>query len=147
MGSTENLARSGCPEKLSGHDKCLLIRTAQKERRTPFGELRNKLGLQVGETTVRTILAQAGYHWRVARKKPFLSQCHRSLRITWARLYQQFSWRKVMGSDEAYIYVGDKHGHIFIMCCANEEFMESCLVPTFKQSIWVIKLLWCGVAL
>jgi len=39
-----------------------------------------------------------------------------------------------MWSDEAYIYVGDKHGHIFITRRANEEFMESCLVLTFKQS-------------
>ena len=74
MGSAKNLARSGRPEKLSDRDKRLLIKTTRKERRTPFGELRNKLGLQVGETTVRTILAQAGYHRRVARKKPFLSQ-------------------------------------------------------------------------
>ena len=134
MGSAKNLTCSGCPEKLSGRDKRLLIRTARKERWTPFGELRNKLGLQVGDTTVRTILAQAGYHRRVACKKPFLSQRHCSLHIAWACLYQQFLWRKVMWSDEAYIYVGDKHGHIFITRRANEEFMESCLVLTFKQS-------------
>ena len=81
MGSTKNLMCSGCPEKLSDCDKCLLIRTAWKEWWTPFGELRNKLGLQVGETTVHTILAQAGYHWRVACKKPFLPQSHCSLCI------------------------------------------------------------------
>ena len=57
--------------------------------------------------------------------------------MAWARLYRLLmcqQWSKVIWSDEAYIYLGDDRGRIFITQRADEEFSDECLVPTFKQS-------------
>ena len=57
--------------------------------------------------------------------------------MAWARLYRLLmhrQWSNVIWSDEAYIYLGDDLGCIFVMQHADEEFSDECLVPTFKQS-------------
>jgi transposase len=55
----------------------------------------------------------------------------------WARSYKKYrteQWKRVIWSDECYIYLGDKRGRIFVTRRADEELHEDCLVPTFKQS-------------
>jgi DDE superfamily endonuclease len=77
------------------------------------------------------------YHRRVAKKVPFLTQRHKKARLSWARMYRPFTrqeWSKVIWSDEAYIYLSDDRGRIFVTRRADEEFLDECLVPTFKQS-------------
>jgi len=57
--------------------------------------------------------------------------------MSWARLYRPLTrqqWSKVIWSDESYIYLGDDHGRVFITRRADKEFLDECLVPTFKQS-------------
>ncbi|GLB43486.1 hypothetical protein LshimejAT787_1303870 [Lyophyllum shimeji] len=61
-GSTSNRRRSGRPSKLSDTDKCAIVRAAVKERRKPFCELANTSGLDISSSTVRNVLAEAGYH-------------------------------------------------------------------------------------
>ncbi|PPQ91969.1 hypothetical protein CVT25_004444 [Psilocybe cyanescens] len=103
----------------------------------PFAEIGNQLGLNVSDTTIRHVLSDAGYHRRVARKVPFLTKRHRLARMSWARLYKHYSrknWEKIIWSDETYIYLGDDRGRVFITRRADEEFLDDCLVPTFKQS-------------
>jgi transposase len=136
-GTTENQTRSGRPPKLTEADKRQIVRTARKERRTPFSKIGNQLGLNVTDTTIRHVLSSAGYHRRVARKVPFLTKLHRHARMAWARRYRAYKhcdWSKVIWSDEAYIYLGDDRGRVFVTRRADEEYHEECLVPTFKQS-------------
>ena len=49
-------------------------------------------------------------------------------------MYLHHHWNKIIWSDEAYIYVADDQDHIFVTCRTDEEFLDECLVPTFKQS-------------
>lgn len=136
-GSTENLPRSGRPQKLTDADKRQLIRTARKERRTPLAEIGNELGFDVSDTTIRHVLSSAGYHRRVARKVPYLNKRHRAARLAWAKLFRSFSpqnWQKIIWSDESYIYLGEDRGRIYVTRRADEVYLEECLVPTFKQS-------------
>ena len=137
MGTTENQPCSGRPPKLTDADKHYIIRTAQKQHQTPFSEIRNQLGLNVSDTTIRHVLSSAGYHRRVARKVPFLTKLHRHARMSWARLYKAYkrqNWSKVIWSDKAYIYIGDDRGRVFVTRRADEEYLDECLVPTFKHS-------------
>ncbi|PPQ93392.1 hypothetical protein CVT25_015920 [Psilocybe cyanescens] len=60
--STENLPRSGHPQKLTETAKHHIIRTAQKQCRVPFGEISNQLGLDVSEQTIQKLLQHEGYH-------------------------------------------------------------------------------------
>ena len=107
----------------------------------PFCEITNDLGLNVCKQTIQNVLRHKGYHQRVARKVPFLTRRHRHLRLSWARLYKLQQWQSVIWSDECYIYLGDDRRHIFVTRCADEVYLEECLVPTFKQSP-VRKMVW-----
>jgi hypothetical protein len=40
----------------------------------------------------------------------------------------------VIFSDECYVHVGDKCGHIFMTWHKDKRMVDDCLVPTFKQS-------------
>lgn len=83
------------------------------------------------------MLAEEGYHRRVARKVPYLTKAHKKNRMQWACQYKTFTdkdWAKVIWSDKCYIYLGDDRGRIFVTRHASEEYDEDCLVPTFKQS-------------
>ncbi|CAA7267815.1 unnamed protein product [Cyclocybe aegerita] len=39
-----------------------------------------------------------------------------------------------MFSDECYVYLGDNRGRIYVTWHPDEELLEECLVPAFKQS-------------
>jgi len=136
-GSAENRPRTGRPPKLTPADKRHLIRTARKQRRTPLGEIGNQLGLDVSETTIRAALKHEGYHRCVARKVPYLKKHHRHGRMCWARLYAPLTpaqWRKVIWSDECYIWLDDNRSRIFVTRRADEEYLDECVVQVFKQS-------------
>lgn len=136
-GSTTNLPRSGRPSKLTDQTRRRIVRTAVKDRRMPFQEIANSLDPPVSDATIRNVLADEGYHRRVARKVPYLRASHKCDRMRWARKYKPFDdddWGKVIWSDECYIYLGDNRGRIYVTRRPDEEFVEDCLVPTFKQS-------------
>jgi transposase len=61
-GTAENRPRSGCPTKLTDTAKRHIVRTAHKNRRAPFSEIRNLVGLKADEITIRRVLNHAGYH-------------------------------------------------------------------------------------
>lgn len=48
--------------------------------------------------------------------------------------WEEKEWAKVIWSDEAYIQLSDRRGRIFVTRRAEEEFLDECLIPTFKQS-------------
>ncbi|GLB45817.1 putative DDE superfamily endonuclease [Lyophyllum shimeji] len=136
-GMVSTRKRTGRPKKLSEGDKRLLIRTARKERRVPFRELANSLQLQVSASTVRRTFAEAGYHRRVARKRPYLRKDQRKARMYWVKLYRPLGitgWALVSFSDECYIYLDDHRGRVWITRRPDEVLREDCLVPTFAQS-------------
>lgn len=55
-------------------EKLVILATASAEnRRKPYIEIAQMAGLTACERTLRRTMASAGYHRRVARKKPFLS--------------------------------------------------------------------------
>lgn len=136
-GSVKNLPRSGRPRALTSADKRHLIRAVRKERRKPLAKVGNALGLNVSVQTLRNALKEKNYHRRIARKVPLLTNRHRILRMSWARIYRSFKrehWKKVIWTDETYIYLGDDRRRIFVTRQPEEEFLEECLEPTIKQA-------------
>lgn len=136
-GSTSNLPRSGRRTIVTDRMKRFIVREATKARRKPFAEIGNLMDPKVSEGTVRNVLADAGYHRRVAKKVPWLTSHHRSARRHWVKLYKKYGrdrWGQVIWSDESYIHLGDNRGRIFVTRRANEELHDDCLVPSFKQS-------------
>jgi len=87
--------------------------------------------------TIQRALLQHGYHQRVAQKVPYLSPHHRRLRLAWARINKPlkiWDFQRKIYSDECYIYLSNRNGWVYITRRADEEYLEECLVPTFKQS-------------
>jgi transposase len=136
-GSAARKKGSGPPTKLTDHDRREIIRTARKNRRMALGQVRNQVTADISTSTIRRVLADDGYHRRVARKVPYLTKNHKQARLAWARRNKAMNhedWGRVIFSDECYIYLGDKQGRIYITRRADEVMVEECLVPTFKQS-------------
>jgi len=76
--NSQDLSRGRNPI-LSSADRQKLIEHATssaENRRKPFTEISYLAGVQACEKTLRQAFAQAGYHRRVARKKPFLKPDH-----------------------------------------------------------------------
>lgn len=136
-GSTSNYPRSGRPAIVDDRLRRRIIREVTSNRWKPFSKIANQMNLPVGPDTVRKVMAQAGYHRRLARKVPYLSYIHRRCRRIWALSIQHWTRRhfcRIIFSDECYIYLGDKNYRIYVTRRPNEVYREDCLVPTFKQS-------------
>ena len=80
-GTTHNLPRSGRPHKLSPRGKRILVLEARKHRQLTLQMLGRSVTPQVSGNTARRILAEAGYHRRVARHKFYLKKEHIYLRL------------------------------------------------------------------
>ena len=116
-GSTENLPRTGRPKKTTERMECSIIRESLANRWKPFCEIANAANPRISTSTIRNILRWKGYHCRVAKKLPYLTQAHKKARLAWAQICKAFTvrnWQKKIWSDECYVYLGDNRGRIFI---------------------------------
>lgn len=137
QGFVENLPRTGRPKKTTDREERLIVRKALADRRQPFPELVKSTVADISTSTVRNILAEKGYHRRVAKKVPYLTKAHKKARMAWARRYKGYreqDWRKKIWSDECYVYLGDQRGRIYVTRRPGEEFDDDCCVPKFSQS-------------
>jgi transposase len=135
--STARKRGSGRPTKLNDLDRREIVRKARKNRRITFEELRNQATADISTSTVRRVLADKGYHRRVARKVPYLTKVHKRTRLAWAKQNHDMEpedWKKIIFSDECYVDLGDKQGRTYVTRRADEVLLDECLVPTFKQS-------------
>ena len=101
--SINNLPRSGRPRKTSLSDDRYIIRTAERQKHMPLGELRMDIGLNMCDQTIHGRLRESGIRKRKALNRPLLSEKHAAKRRKWAREHQYWTindWRKVAWSDE-----------------------------------------------
>ena len=99
-----------------------------------FQKMETLVKPQLSTSTVRDHFAKENYHQRVARKVPYLKSEQKRKRLTWAKKHCIQNWKKVMWSNECYVYIEDTKGQVWVTHCSNEKWKEDCLVPTFKQS-------------
>ena len=57
---------------------------SKRNRQMPFWQIPLELGWDVSAEAIRAALKKAGYARRLARKKPFISEKNRRLRLAWA---------------------------------------------------------------
>ena len=90
-GTGVNKPRSGRPKKLSRrHIRQIIryIRTNKFTRRVTLTRLKNLFRLEVHENTIRNALQEAGYHHRVARRRPYLNKRDRKRRLKFAKKHK-----------------------------------------------------------
>ena len=61
-GSTKNRPHSGRPKVVTDRLKRQIINSAKKSRREAFQEIVNNLEPKISDATVRSVLAEEGYH-------------------------------------------------------------------------------------
>ena len=71
----------------------------------------------ISGTTARCVLAQEGYHRKVAQQVRYLSPRHRKARMAWAGgnggLMEE-DWVRIIWSDEYYIYLDNDKGCVYV---------------------------------
>ena len=101
-----NKLHSGHPRTLSSHDIRQIIRyirTNKSTHRIGLTQLKKVLHLQVHEHTIRNALRKAGYHHRVAQRRPYLNKRDRRRRLKFAKEHKDWTveqWASVLFSDE-----------------------------------------------
>ena len=136
-GSTDALPRSGRPPKVTPRLARRLVLETKKHRQKPLRDVGRAVVPKVSTSTVRRVLAKEGRHQRKARKVVYLTETHQKARLAWAKQFRSMrkeDWRRVIWSDECYVYVGDDRGTMWITRAADEVYNEDCHAPTFKQS-------------
>ena len=91
----------------------------------------------ISGTTARCVLAQEGYHRRVAQQVPYLSPRHRKARMAWVKKNKELTeedWARIIWSDECYIYLDDNKGRVYVTHRPDEVLCDDCVVPSFKES-------------
>lgn len=139
-GSVENKPRSGRPKKLSRRDVSLIVREVGKNPRISGPELvthiANTSNTTVHPKTVRRVLHKNGYASRVPRKKPFISEKNKKLRLEFAKKHidkdMEF-WKSVIFTDESKfnLFGNDCGGKVWRR--KNEAMQAKNLMPTVKH--------------
>ena len=98
--------RSGCPRKLSSQDMRQIIRyirTSKQTWRVTLKCLKRVFQLQVHKNTIYNALTNAGYHYRIARRRPYLNKRDQKRRLKFAKEHKDWTiqqWASVLFYDE-----------------------------------------------
>lgn len=98
--------RPGRPKKLSSRDVRQIIRyirTNKTTRRITLTRLKKLFHFYIHENTIRNALSKAGYHHRIARRRPYLNNRDRKRRLKFAKEHEDWTvedWARVLFSDE-----------------------------------------------
>lgn len=106
--SHENMKRSGRKRVTSDREDRHLIRTSLKNRKKTSSklaaELSETLGKKISARTTRRRLLDVGLKGCKARKKPWLSEKNKKLRLQWCLEHQHYTeedWSSIVWSDES----------------------------------------------
>lgn len=133
-GTGINKPRSGRPRKLSARDVRQIVRflrTNRMTRRYGLQQLKKYFKLCVHENTIRNALQEAGYHHRVARRRPYLNKRDRKRRLKFAKEHKDWTvedWARVLFSDEMAVKLFmERHVRDYVWRKADEEFHPDCI--------------------
>jgi len=97
------LPRPGRPIIYSPRDKRLMLRSLRLEPKLTFDQRRASTGLDMSNSTIKSIAKENGlHHWR-AKSRPALTPAVAALRLAWCKKREHWTiedWRKYMWSDE-----------------------------------------------
>jgi len=139
----------GRPFSLSTPTRRLLVATATMNaahRRMTLPEIAAECGVQACERTLRKAFKMEGYSRRVARKKPFLDERKKRLRLEFAIAHRHWSvadWRRVIWTDECYVWLTGTRNRTWVTRRPGEEYQEDCLVPKFAKKDMI--MVWGGI--
>lgn len=137
QGTTTNAARTGRPLKVTDRTRRHVIREVKKDRRKSYKEIGKRVMPILSTSSVKRIVNAKGMHRRKAQKVPRLQKYHRDICMTWARGvigWDEFKWRRIIWSDESWVYVAGSSGTIYVTRAPDEQDLEECMDPQFEKS-------------
>ena len=141
--------RKGRPFSIDSPTRRRLVATAtmsSAHRRMPLMEIAELCGVQASEKTIRKAFSLEGYSRRVARKKPFLEERYKQERLAFALRHRHWTredWRRVIWTDECYIWLSGSQGRTWVTRRPGEEYEEDCIAPKFPKTNTV--MIWGGI--
>ena len=139
----------GRPVLLDTPTRRRLVATATESaghRRMPLSEVAALCNIEACDRTLRKAFAKEGYRRRVARRKPLLDARQRQLRLNFALAHRDWTsndWRRVIWTDECYIWLSGTQNRTWVTRRPGEEFNDDCLVPKFPQKNSI--MIWGGI--
>ena len=96
----------------------------------PYFEVAIELNWNVSESAIRRALHKEGYHRRIARRKPPISEVNRVTRLAWAiehRFWTREQWNRILWTDETWVTAG-RHTRTWVTRAPGEEWDPTCIV-------------------
>uniref|UniRef100_A0A0K8UV17 Transposable element Tc1 transposase n=1 Tax=Bactrocera latifrons TaxID=174628 RepID=A0A0K8UV17_BACLA len=139
-GNLHSKPRSGRPKILTPREERNIVTvvsanpiiSAVKLTQDIYDSTQKKISPQ----TVRNVLYSAGYHGRVARRKPYISKVNKEKRFAFAIEHvnkPNSFWENIIFSDESKFNIFGSDGAQKVWRKVNEEFQEKNLLPTVKH--------------
>lgn len=135
-----NHQQAGRPKLLTPREERNLIASVAENPKISSSVLCSNIletaGKKVCPQTVRNCLHSAGYHGRVARRKPYVSEINKQKRLAFARLHinePDSFWENVIFSDESKFNIFGYDGPPKVWRKVNEAMKETNLIPTVKH--------------
>lgn len=137
----EDAPRSGRPLKQTIETKDLIIAKVSRDR---FGreksaaDIAGELSLQginISQSTVRSILKASGYRKTKPTRKPGLTKKMKKERLDWCIAHRDWTvedWKNVIWSDETSIILLHRRGGYRVWRKADERFLRSCIRERWK---------------
>ena len=105
--TVKSLPRSGRPRILNPHKEARILQLIKANRKASFRTIAEQTGFTTARQVAR-VAERAGYHRRIARRKPFVSEATRTKRIQWAHANTGRNWHGVLWSDEVGLGTGNQ---------------------------------------
>jgi transposase len=120
--------RSGRPRKTDEEKDEQLAEAAMAAPAQPLRELTKNVAPELALRTVRRRLKKKSIQKFRARRKPKLTERHRSLRLTWALEHvgwEEEQWKKVVWSDECSIELGSRQATPYVFRLYSSEYGDT----------------------
>jgi transposase len=140
----QSLPRSGRPHTINDRTRRTVLRNLRSHRFEPYSTIA-ALCPNVNTQQVKKIAHQAGYHRRIARRKPFLSPVTVKKRLAWAIENQSRDWQTVIWTDESSIPLGGIPITKYVTRRPKEEYLPNNIQPTFQSGRKSI-MVWGAIA-
>ncbi|CAB5191118.1 unnamed protein product [Rhizophagus irregularis] len=137
-GSTEPKQRPGRPKTLKKRDTRALKRIIRTDRFSPLGDVTDKFNTSLDTTfhynTVRRYLHDEGLGSYTAKKKPRLTEKHRTDRLKWCKDKKNWAeeWKQMVWSDESRFALFQSDGRARVWRSPRETYNKDCIQSTDK---------------
>ena len=130
--------RSGCPPLLRVVQIEELIEyvcASARNRGLSYEQLAKKMNFEVGKKVIRTALIKEGFHWRLALRKPPISERNQVVQLQWALDHINWTlqqWYSILWTDETWV-TGGRHTRTWVTRRAGEEWEPTCIVEKHQR--------------